>query len=260
MRCDFLESVHKTLSFGAFQRRYPVFRSMAMEGETQHVGLSVADSLSSDNVTADLVSTIILLFTLLDGVIDTRVPGMEGESFKARYQNLPQNSDSEIIFSQLYRLSSILRNCAVHAKTALVSENGFVTADFLGHRNRRFALTITNYGFDLLASAALIASKEATDLHPYIAGLLRSYYDDIEREISNLIDLFASNLPSVGGLRIKRHVRYKLRNPEIKVVGNMLRVEKVEIPESAYGYGIDYLIQQGNDVLQIPEDAFSNDS
>ncbi|MCR9884193.1 hypothetical protein NB554_10150 [Vibrio alginolyticus] len=66
----------------------------------------------------------IVIFSILDSIIDIDNPQVEGCSFKARYDSLSSNDEQGIIFKEVYRVMKLIRNAMVHNRKNISKNNG----------------------------------------------------------------------------------------------------------------------------------------
>ena len=61
----------------------------------------------------------IIIFSVLDSIIDMRHSGLANASFSQRYKALPKDKELQIIFNECYRALKLIRNAKVHDTNAV---------------------------------------------------------------------------------------------------------------------------------------------
>ncbi|RSK28759.1 hypothetical protein EJF36_18815 [Bacillus sp. HMF5848] len=214
----------------------------------------VTRSRIEDNITVQ----IMLFFTLLDAKIDTMYPRLEGCSLKHKYHSLPNDSDDNVIFSQVYRLLRILRNNAIHTMSSTTIEDNIIKSS--GKYDR---VHITKMGYELLASIVYyIMAPNKNENRNYRSAILRSYYDDLQTEILFQEDDINVNqlLPLSNAVRLKRSVRYKVTNTEFIVDQDSLTITRpyeLTYKNEHNWAGVDYEIQYEGSTYVVPSEVLN---
>jgi hypothetical protein len=168
-----------------------------------------------------------LCFMILDSYIDSVFPEMERTSFKNKYDNLPKNNNTEIMFSQLYRILKLYRNATVHNISGIS-----ITKDFLeivhDHKNIKNIFSITHKGIQIIEDMILcyFYYEQINYSFLYKEYLYYSYFDDILKEIKTYNDEY-KGIITIDSKKINRYERFNCQS-------------------------IDYIISDGDIHFKIP--------
>ncbi len=203
---------------------------------------------------------IMVLFTLLDVLVDRRVPHCEGKSFKKRYEVLPSSTDYELIFKELYRIMKLLRNALVHSKASIYKSREKLDIDYW-FKDHNYRLVITTSSLNLVLSAIMVYAR--MPYSRYVESILRSYYDDIRRSVTPFYDDIGPELEEIGnGLRLKRVRRVRVQNPQYQIDEDRktLRIARFELADFENQWASpDYCVSIDGTRYLIPDEVL-NDS
>lgn len=215
---------------------------------------------SSANLSDNLILQVMIMFTLLDAVIDSKYPNLEGKTFRNKYRNLPCNNDEEVIFKEIYRLLKLFRNASVHAASSINFADKYLVIEYR-HVDTLFRIKITKLGVALLFTYVLEFFEPRNDLtDAHILGCRRSLYDDLISEIKEFSDDFKTDLHLIpmNQLRLKRSVRYKVGNPTYIIKGeDTIEIKSPYISDQP-NRGVDYLIEFKDKKALIPDEILKN--
>ncbi|MBQ7576792.1 MAG: hypothetical protein IJT21_00840 [Synergistaceae bacterium] len=164
----------------------------------------------------------LLLFTVFDGVLENKYNLTEGESFSKHYKAIPENDDFDIMTKNCYRILKIIRNGIQHSLSSINHSNSKDYIINYSFNGTNFTLNITEEGTrSLYTYVTNFITGKIKGLAQYITdghykGIMRTIYETINAEISNLSDEFGTSLLNIGqGLSLRASVRYPLINPRI---------------------------------------------
>ena len=207
-------------------------------GGTTHK-MNLSDSLyKKTEIKNNEVLLVMLLFSMLDAYVDATYPTLEGESFAYKYRNLSSSNDTEIIIREVYRILKILRNASIHSRSNVqrTSNNELYTQYSRTMHNRitNFELKISQMGLELIGTfiMIIITFNQLNRSDSYKLALLRTFYDDIQKEILTISDEFGiDNLSSISEeLRLKRGSRFMIMNPRF-TKETEFKIEKLNVSD-----------------------------
>lgn len=211
----------------------------------------------------NLIFNIIIFFTLIDTFIDIKHPALEGESFAGKYRKILGSDDFTIMVREIYRILKILRNASIHSKNAIQLKDKKIIIDYK-FKSTHFKLEITKLCLELIYTFVFILIEENKYCEMYRTNLLRTFYDDIRGNISFINDDLGSiNLEQISlSPRIKRGVRYRVRNPVFEVDKSNINIaihqQKVKVSEEKER-DYEYLIKIDENNYLIPNEILDND-
>lgn len=222
------------------------------------IHLSVHDYFGGADLANNFILQIMIMFSILDAYVDLKHPLLQGKSYRKKYKALPQNTDDEIILKEVFRLFKVLRNASVHSMSSISLANDSVVVSFQ-HLETNYSLEITKKGVNLLFTYVLDVLRPIKELTPYhLEGLNRKIYDQIINEINTFTDDFGTGLQNISNeLRLKRIVRYYVKNPKYLIQNNKIQITSIYELESIVKdyYGVDYFIEINFDKYLIPEEV-----
>lgn len=200
----------------------------------------------------NIVFLVMLYFTVVDAYIDTINPLLEGESFSKRYRGLAGRNDKQIILSQVYRILKVLRNSATHSRNTICLHHGVVTVSYQ-FKGTQFKLSVSQSGFELIGTVVTYLATDQRQSEAYTEALIRTFYEDIRREVIVIEDEFGASLEPISrGVKLKRGRRIKVENPTISsnnvsIKFNVPSLHPAEQEFSNYDFplsinGVNYLI------------------
>jgi hypothetical protein len=243
-----------------FQRTEIIPVTLIHETGVKQISLQSLAARSSAHLSDNLVLQVMMMFTLLDAVIDSKYPDLEGKSFRQKYLKLPCTNDEELIFKEIYRLMKMFRNASIHSMSAINFTEESVMIDY-EHKNTGFKLEVTKLGVELLFTYIVEifeSQKDLTDNH--ILSLRRSLYDELISQINLFSDDVQKPLQSIplNQLRLKRSMRYCVGNPTYTI--NDKGDIEITSPYSADfpNRGVDYLVELKGKKALIPEEILKD--
>ncbi|BFI99936.1 MAG: hypothetical protein PME_23720 [Priestia megaterium] len=243
-----------------FQRTEIMPITLIHETGVKQINIQSKVSYSNVNLSDNLILQVMIMFTLLDAVIDSKYPNLEGKSFRSKYRNLPCDNDEELIFKEIYRLMKIFRNASVHSISAINFTGESVVIDY-EYNNSVFKLEITKSGIGLLFAYILDSFESRNDLTDnHILAFRRSLYDHLISEIKEFSDDFKTNLQLIPSnqLRLKRSVRYQVRNPTYIIKGkDLIEITSPYLSDQP-NRGVDYLVEFKGKKALIPDEILKN--
>ncbi|MFJ7557571.1 hypothetical protein ACIQXZ_27690 [Bacillus thuringiensis] len=223
--------------------------------------LSCSDSYGGARLSDNFILQTMMMFTVLDAAIDIRYPYLQGESYRNKYQSLPNSTDDEIILREIFRVFKLFRNASVHSMSSINYDSDKISVSYT-YRQTSYNIEISKYGFELLFTYILdiLNPLEKFTSHHH-TSLNRKIYDEIKREIITFNDEFRAGLLDISNqIRLKRVVRYYIENPKyLKVDGNIQITSIYELqPMIEDHYGVDYLIELDSLQYLIPAEVLNN--
>lgn len=164
-----------------------------------------------------------IFFSIIDTFIDINYPNLEGQSFAKKYHDLQTTNDIDIMFKEVYRILKILRNASIHSKNSVsVRNDNSILVDY-NFKGTNFKLEMSKHCLELIYSLIFFVIKDMKYPLDYKEGLMRTYYEDIKRNIVIISDDFGvNNLASISSrLRLKRTVRYNVINGTFSIDSNI---------------------------------------
>jgi hypothetical protein len=199
-----------------------------------------------------------LYFMVLDSYIDSLFPEMEGTSFRNKYDHLPKNNNTEIMFSQLYRVLKLYRNATVHNTHGII-----ITKDFLkikyNHKQNKYLFIITHKGIEVIEDMILcFFYYESTNYSSfYKEYLYYSFFDDILKEIKEYNDEYA-NILTINSKKINRIERFNCHSVEYNVFGDVIIFNIPDKLIKERNYAIDINIIFDEEKFIIPSEVIDN--
>ncbi|RFB53133.1 hypothetical protein [Bacillus thuringiensis] len=223
--------------------------------------LSCSDSYGGAKLSNNFILQTMMMFTVLDAAIDIRYPHLQGESYRKKYQSLPDSTDDEIILKGIFRVFKLFRNASVHSMSSINYDSDKMSVSYT-YRQTSYNIEISKYGFELLFTYILdiLDPLDKFTSHHH-TSLNRKIYDEIKREIITFNDEFGAGLLDISNqIRLKRVVRYYIENPKyLKVDGNIQITSIYELePMIEDHYGVDYLIELDSLQYLIPAEVLNN--
>lgn len=199
-----------------------------------------------------------MIFSLLDFHVDTMHPGMEGKSYRQKYEDLPASGDYDLILRELFRVSKVIRNALVHNPSSFDIANGQVNIDYTrGKINFRMGMSMEALaGF---YTAIVMYLKGDMGRGNYFLGIMRSIYSNVLMGIKVFNDEFGNALekPS-SGIKMKWHTRLVHSNPQHHVNEGRIRILHPDRKLQPWE-GLDFHIKHNSDEFLIPLEALNED-
>ncbi|MGZ2744485.1 hypothetical protein [Burkholderia stagnalis] len=239
--------------------RYPEIRHVTLEE-----GGKITTHMSFSSVIGTRVSIeqnpqmkFMMIFALLDFHVDATHPGMEGKSYKKKYENLPVNGDFNLIIRQLFRVAKVIRNALVHNPSAFSVGAGHLTVSY-SYGGTTFSVKMSAEALANFYTMIVMYLKGDMGKGSYFIGIVRSIYRSFLAGISSFSDEFGSALekPSAG-TEIKPHARQVFLNPEHEAKEGRIRIV---IPERKIHEweGMDFHISYNGDDFLIPSEVLDS--
>jgi len=260
MADDFIQQTVHFLKYSDIGINYPSIDPVElMPDGTVGVHLCSFGFNGAAEIRENIAICVIILFGLIDMLVDQRCPELEGKSFRRRYDSLPSSNDYEIIFKEIYRIMRVLRNAIVHARSRISRTNDDLAIDYLDRRRKSTKLNMGALAVQLVFSLVVHYTKVPNT--PYVTAILRSYYDDVLAGV----DCFSDDLPGAlrkisHGLRLRR-IRYRVQNPSYQIDEGRreLAVSRFELFDNELILrGVDYSVDIQDKLHIIPDEALND--
>lgn len=240
--------------------RYPEIRHVTLEENGKStIHMSFVSRLGTRvSIEQNPQMKFMMIFALLDFHIDATHPGMEGKSYKKKYENLPAIGDFDLILRQLFRVAKVVRNALVHNPSAFSVSGGNVAVGYT-FGGTSFSLQMSAEALTNFYTMIVMYLKGDMGKGGYFLGIIRSIYRSFLAGLGSFSDEFGSSLeqPSAGTI-IKPHVRQVFLNPEHKAENARIHIV---IPERKIQEweGMDFQISHNGDDFLIPSEALDSD-
>jgi hypothetical protein len=258
---DFVQQTVELLKYSDIGIESPCIESIECYPNGTSMFTSSSYSFSAPAQMRDnVVLNVIILFSLLDALVDRRLPHLEGISLIKRYQGLPSDNDHQTIFKELYRIMRVFRNAIVHSKSGLSKTNDDFIIDYY-YKGSHFTLTIKVRSLQLVFSMIIHYVHRGDS--PYITGILRNYYDEMNRGVIAFSD--DVNAPRANireGLRLK-NLRYRIKDRpyQIDESANIFSVSRYELRHTEKRWAsLDYYLSVDGQTYLIPDEALNSSS
>jgi hypothetical protein len=194
-----------------------------------------------------------LCFMILDSYIDSLFPEMEGMGFRNKYDNLPKNNNTEIMFSQIYRILKLYRNATVHNSHGIS-----ITKDFLeikyNYKQNNYLFIITHKGIEIIEDMILcFFYYESTNYSSfYKEYLYYSFFNDILKEIKEYNDEY-KNILTINSKRIDRIERFNCHSVDYNVFDDIIifNIPDSLIKERNYAMDINIILEDEKFIVPI---------
>jgi hypothetical protein len=254
--------VNHTLAF--FERsdlrmRFPEIRPICINATGGlYSEMSACCYLSINSIQDNQLLALMVAFSLLDVLVDIHNPHLVGQSFKYKYNDLPDNSDMDIVFREIYRLFKVLRNATIHAKDSILITETCVNIDYF-FNNTHFHVNCGRDTLALLYTLVMLYAELQNHFNKHSEGILRSYYDVILSGIKAFSDEFGDALAPLdpAGLRLKR-VRYVMHDASYITAkdGQSIIISKrpATRDEHQTWHSTDYVLKHTGEIYVVPEE------
>ena len=199
-----------------------------------------------------------MAFQLLEGLLTSHQPALEGLTSWQRYLALPRSTAIDKLVAEVYR---ILR---VH-HLALVMPEGRLEVDMddglirirCVHARCALFLTTTPVGLELLESFVCYYLDAARQPYgdAYLEAMLAQYFVDIVAEIKGFNDEDRILYQFNQRLPINRHFRFDSDNPAYRVEAGMLQLEIGKRYADPLRYPVDFYLVFDGRLHVIPVEA-----
>ncbi|MGV3267570.1 hypothetical protein [Cytobacillus pseudoceanisediminis] len=224
------------------------------------VHMSLHDSYGGAMLEDNFILQIMIMFSVMDALIDRKYPDLGGESFHKKYREMPDGTDEQIMFKEIYRILKVLRNASVHSMNSVSLEaNHSIVASYT-HKGTEFSLNISKNGMELIYTFIFnLINPPMTKLtNNHILGIQRTLFDHIKANITTFSDEFGTDLGEISGeLRLKRIVRYYVQNPMFVKSNDSIKITTEYKLQSDFEihYGVDYQIQIDDKTAVLPSEV-----
>lgn len=234
------------------------------QDDTHTVYLYARDNFSTVSLQDNFILQVMIMFSVLDALIDSKYPNLEGQSFYFKYKNLPDNTEEEIMNKEVYRIFKLLRNASIHSMSSVQFSKTNTVHISYNFKSTNYLFEINKQGIELLYTFVfenLRPLNEVTVNHRI--GIKRKLYDELLLHITNIQDEFGNMIMPISNntLRIKRVVRYLVKNPKFILSGNdILKIQseyRLNTLVEPY-YGVDYLVNLNGKTYLIPQEVMTN--
>ncbi len=253
MNNEFIEQTLKILKYTDLSIRFPEIRNVTMEGDKRNMHMFLEGASGGLRIKDNFILQVMIFFGLIDAYIDLRNPDMEGDNFLEKYKKLSAANDSSIMIKEIFRLLRILRNAAIHSRTAISVDNNKIEATT---NDSKLHLRIV--GLELIYTFVMLLIQESNSSEEYKTSLLRTYFADIRQAIILLQDKFGSHFADISTVpRLKRGVRYRVLNPVYQVDSDSqsLLIKKQVLNGSEVEYAdYEYVLKIDNTSYLIPNE------
>lgn len=123
-----------------------------------------------------------MMFTIFDIYVDSSFSNMSGCSFHKKYKKIPRDNDRDIIISQLFRVSKVIRNAIVHDSLSVKNNIADISYSFNG---TKYVFKSSISGLNDLYSA-IILCVDYNIIHgseEYFYSMLRCIYDFFKSKV-----------------------------------------------------------------------------
>jgi len=253
MNNEFIEQTLKILKYTDISIRFPEIRNVTLEGDKRTMHMFLEGSSGGLRIKDNFILQVMIFFGLIDAHIDLHNPDMEGAGFLTKYKKLSAGNDYSIMIKEIFRLLRILRNSAIHSRTAISVDNNKIEA---ATDDSKLHLRIA--GLELIYTFVMLLIKESNSSEEHKTSLLRTYFDDIRKAIILLQDPLGNNFADISKApRLKRGVRYRVQNPVYKIdgVSQTLLIKKHVLKDSEAEYAdYEYVLKIDNTSYLIPNE------
>ena len=117
----------------------------------------------------------IIIFSVMDSIIDMRYSGLANESFSQRYKALPKDKELQIIFKECYRAIKLIRNAKVHDRTSVQNNpNNYEVK--MSWRGKSFEISCSFESLRHLLNLCLLFIENIDVEDAYFVLIMRHYY------------------------------------------------------------------------------------
>lgn len=231
------------------------------EDNTKTVYMSAYDSYGGARLEDNFILQIMIMFSVMDALVDRSYPALGGESFHKKYREMPNDTDEQIMFKEIYRILKVLRNASVHSMNSVSLEADHSIVASYTHKRTEFTLNISKNGMELIYTFIfnLINPPMSRLTKNHLLGIQRTLFDHIKSSIASFSDEFGSTLGGISDdLRLKRIVRYYVQNPLFEICNDSIKITTDEYKLQSnfeVNYGVDYQIQIDGKTAVLPAEV-----
>lgn len=164
-----------------------------------------------------------LFFTVFDGFLENKHNLAEGDSFKGRYNKLPDKSNLDIITKNCYRIIRIIRNGIQHNLSKVIFNDGNCEINY-EYKSKQYKLSLSKDGVENLHTLIIniiqgkisgIYDKYHTNGH--YEGIIYTQYSNMIKniKISDDIEGDLKTLTCLNKLKLRAVTRYPVEDPKI---------------------------------------------
>jgi hypothetical protein len=236
--------------------RYPDIRWYTENeegGNTCHLAIS---DIVGQRVTIEQNQQMkfLMMFALLDFYADSTYLDLEGASFAQKYKKIPAETDSQLIFREVYRVAKVIRNCLVHSPTSFSVSSQTVEIRY-EFRNTVYGLTMTSEALAGFYTVMVMYLKGDLGTGDYFLGIVRYIYSDIMNGVSDYSDEFGDSLavPS-DGIKIKPYARNVHTDARYEMRDGAVRFTIQRLPDQQWEGTDFHIVFDGHEYL-VPVEA-----
>ncbi|WP_459155598.1 hypothetical protein [Ralstonia pseudosolanacearum] len=201
---------------------------------------------------------LMMIFALLDFHVDTTHPGMEGKSYRQKYEDLPSGGDYDLMLRELFRVAKVMRNALVHNPSSFGITNGHVNIGYARGKTD-FRMEMSKEALDGFYTAIVMYLKGDMGRGNYFLGIMRSIYSNVLAGITVFSDEFGNALVKPSScIKMKPYTRLVHPNSPHQISEGLVRILVPERKVSAWE-GLDFHITHKGDDFLIPREALSED-
>ncbi len=183
---------------------------------------SFVESFSRPQISKNILLHTMVVFSLIDAQIDFQYPDLPSNSFEVRYDNLPSNTDLQIIQKELYRVLRIIRNAVIHQRSSVAYNGTLITVT----RGENKKLELTQRGLELIYSFIVDLYAPKGQPEEYTLALARDLYDEIRDNVYLISDNTDTQLATISDrLRLQRSQRRRVINPSYTVDDGIINIQ-----------------------------------
>lgn len=191
----------------------------------ESISLDFFNQATQTNFIDNPILGIISVFSVFEIYLDNKYKYLKSLStFRARHDNLPKSTNTEIVQKSFYRIFKIIRNAITHDINSISYQNGFYKISYYHHS--RFYLEIGDKTLLELYTATLLLIDDSVEKMRGIyfkQCILLWYYNSIIANIKIKDDCkFVSNIGNPISLNPRRDV---IINAEYKLDSNSILIE-----------------------------------
>lgn len=225
----------------------------------------VSDSYGGARFEDNFILQNMIMFSLIDALVDRNYPDLVGESFHKKYTYMTAETDEQIMFREIYRILKVLRNASVHSMNSVSIRPDKSIVISYRHRDTLFSLNIPETGMAFINTFIynLINPPISLLTKNHLLGIQRSLYDHIKELVTTFSDEFGSTLEGISdGVRLKTIVRYYIQNPLFEISTDSIKITSEYKLNSDYErhYGVDYQINIGSKTAILPAEVLKENS
>lgn len=208
-----IDKLHVFLERSNLASREPeVIRAEIDEHGRMHSTHSSVAFSQVNNLRGQDEISLILVFTVLDAMIDIAHPHLEGESFAARYRQLSGTTDKDLVFKETYRFFKLLRNAVTHKRSVLNFASPTLAFSYVNKQGTSFELECASDAVIYGNTIVRLMLEHRASGGKYLDNQLLAYYRLMRDAIMTIKDEFGSGLAAASaGINMKPLRRYRVQ-------------------------------------------------